>query len=339
MGRGRVLTLGWCTAAAVVALATIPACGSGDTSDRSTTTVVADECVGGGAEVRGWRRGRHNVPASPITQGIYVYAATDAPDGNVVTASKYDLEEMATYPQVRAKVVRALAAEPAAVLANVIGDGDVVVEGRLPDTINRGLCISCYPHDVLFLEVDGDVLVHVLPGVCGMEDSELGFEFGADGVEIADRRFILDPPDRSAPGTVAVDRPASRGYADGDTATVVLEPVPEDEIAPPTTTNLVEWPPLRPFVCFDVTVRAGGDRSSGAAAQVQPTVVISQGGEPIPVPEPTDLFEPRPTSQEVGSTALWSFGPTDLAEHQPDEITVTATEGEIASWDVSARHC
>jgi hypothetical protein len=318
-------------AAVVVVLATITACGSGDTPEVSTTTVLGDGSGGGGGGAG------DNIDASPITQGIYVSLAADAPDGDVIRTQSHVLWEMATYPEIRRAVLAVLAAEPIPVLADVSGGpaGErVLVHGPLPDDLRRGVGKPCYPFHILFLEADGIVLVDVRPGVCGMDDTVLAFEFGADGVEIGDRRFIDGTPARSAAGTVAIDRPASRGYADGDTAEVVLEPVPEDEIA--LRTDGREWEPLRDFVCFDVTVRAGGGGSDG---QVVPDVEIFQGGEPVPVPEPTDLFEPRVITQDAGTNVVWSFGPIDLDERQPDSITVTAAEGEIVSWDVSARHC
>jgi hypothetical protein len=224
-------------------------------------------------------------------------------------------------------------------IGHVFGGGrGASLDEVLPDNQTRNRDVDCTNRSFGAVDQRGDLLVVIAPGFCGMEYSQPAVEFGAVGVEIGDERFIDDPPGPAEAGTVAIDRRASRGFAPGAPVGVVLVPVPEEDIAPPPYGR--EWEPLREYVCFDVTVHAG---AAGPEGRVVPDVVVSEAGERVVIAEPSGAaiynFPPRVIVQDAGSAVVWSFGPVDLDEHRPDEITVTAAEGEIVSWDVSARHC
>lgn len=271
--------------------------------------------------------------------GFRLSVSDHAPPMVVIQYQSGGLERLLVDPQQRQGVLEHIGGSGQGGTRSVVfvsAQGEYVVVGPLPDNIPRPRDLDCTHLSEAAIDASGAVAISIAAGLCGMEHTQVAFEFGADGVEIADERFIDDPRSRAEQGTVAIDHPASRGYAPGAAVDVVVTSVPEEDIAPRADGR--EWPRLREFVCFDATIHAGA--AAGAGGQVVPDVVVSERGERVPIAEPSSDYAPaRVITQDAGSAVVWSFGPIDLDDHQPDEITATASEGEIESWDVSARHC
>jgi hypothetical protein len=335
-----------CRAAVVMGLVVVSgACGGGaDTGATSSTSI---------GQLAG--PPRTEAPSFYETPSRFRVSAADGIDPVVIVASQpiqagtplSDLRTLLGGPDRAAFLSEALAGEDA-VAANIFSRGqEYAIDGVLPQWPVHSGVRDCFGRYLSVIDAAGEIVQVVAPGVCGVVATGVDVRWTGDGFDIGPSAFIDAPADRSAEGTVALDRPGQRHVLPGQPLTVDLTVLPEAA-------------DMAASMCVDVTVRSGvgvlpdpvGPTTTLAATepdwkryalavipQVVPDIVLAEAGEPVPLPDPGLTTGPRELTQHENLAVTWSFGPIDLDEHQPDTVTVTAATGEIIDWGASVRHC